>query len=164
MLRIILPLLALLLVASPARAFVSQSPAGAADAKAQAKTGADKYVELLDKLKKGDRTVDFRELRMTYTETKDYNPYGNDRAERQAMFAALSNKKWDEVLKHSEKMLEKNYVDLNAHYGAYVAQREKGNAEKADFHKFVLTGLVDSIRGKGDGKSMEQAFVVISCV
>ena len=122
----------------------------------------EKYGELLEKLKKGERTVDFKELRLSYTETKEYSPYGNDRDARKAMFAAMNSKDWDEALKQSAKILDKNYVDLNGHFGAYVAHREKGDADKADFHKFVFQGLIDSILKPGDGKSTEKALVVIS--
>lgn len=126
------------------------------------KPTAARYKELLDKLKKGERDVDFTELRMSYTETADYSPYGDDSETRQAMFAAINSGKWDDALKHSAKLLEKNYVDINGHFGAFAANMRKGDAERADFHKFVVRGLLDSVRSGGDGKSVEHAFVVIS--
>jgi hypothetical protein len=129
---------------------------------AQQKPSAARYKELVEKLRKGERDVDFTELRMSFTETEDFSPYGGDRDARGAMFGALNAGKWDEALKQSSKILEKNYVDINAHFGAYIANTRKGDTAKADFHKFVTLGLVNSVRGAGDGKSMEQAFVVIS--
>jgi Domain of unknown function (DUF4919) len=120
------------------------------------------YEALLKKLKGGDKTVDFKELRMAYADSSRYNPYGGDSEARQAMFAALNAKQWDEALKQSAKILEKNYVDLNAQFVAAVANHEKGVADKADFHRFVVKGLFDSITNSGDGKSTDKAFVVIS--
>ena len=129
---------------------------------ARPKPSAARYRELLEKLKKGERDVDFTELRMSYTETEDYSPYGGDDDARGAMFSALKAGKWDDALNHSAKILEKNYVDINAHLASLAANARKGDTAKADFHKFVLHGLVDSVRGGGDGRSMEKAFVVIS--
>jgi hypothetical protein len=126
------------------------------------KPSAARYKELVEKLRKGERDVDFTELRMSFTETEDFSPYGGDKDARAAMFAALNAQKWDEALKQSAKVLEKNYADINAHFGAFIANTRKGDTAKADFHKFVALGLVNSVRGAGDGKSMEQAFVVIS--
>jgi len=129
---------------------------------ARQKPSAARYRELVEKLRNGERDVDFTELRMSYTETEDFSPYGGDDDARGAMFAALKTGKWDDALRQSEKILTKNYVDINARFGALAANTRKADAAKADFHKFVLHGLVDSVRGGGDGRSMEKAFVVIS--
>jgi hypothetical protein len=120
------------------------------------------YRELLERVKKSDSTVDFRELRMAYAETPEYSPYGGDRETRQKMFAALNAKEYDSALESAEKILAKNFVDLNGQFAAYVANRELGHADKATFHKFMFDGLLKSITGSGDGRSAETAFVVIS--
>ncbi len=120
------------------------------------------YATLLERAKKSDATLDFKELRLAYTETSDYSPYGGDRETRKAMFAALSAKEYDHAVEFAEKILAKNYVEINAHFVAYVAHREAGRAEKSTFHKFMFDGLVKSITGSGDGKTAETAFIVIS--
>ena len=120
------------------------------------------YEALLKRVKDGDRSVDFKELRMAYADSSRYSPYGGDSEAQKAMFAAMRASQWDEALKQSAKILEKNYVDINAHFGAFVANHEKGIADKADFHKFVVQGLINSITNSGDGKSTDKAFVVIS--
>ncbi|MFS8084231.1 MAG: DUF4919 domain-containing protein [Acidobacteriota bacterium] len=120
------------------------------------------YAALLERVKQGDRTVDFKDLRMTYTETSEYNPYGGDRDTRQQMFASLKVKEYATAVESAEKMLAKNFVDLNAHFGAYVGNRELGHADKATFHKFIFDGLIKSITASGDGQSPDTAFVVIA--
>lgn len=120
------------------------------------------FALLLERAKKGDPTLDFKELRMAYTETTDYSPYGGDRETRKQMFAALNAKEFDSAVASAEKILAKNFVEINAHFVAYVAHRESGRAEKATFHKFMFDGLVKSITGSGDGKTAETAFVVIT--
>jgi hypothetical protein len=120
------------------------------------------FATLLERVKKSDATVDFKELRMAYTETPDYSPYGGDRETRKIMFAALNAKEFDHAVESAEKILAKNFVEINAHFVSYVANRELGRAEKSTFHKFMFDGLVKSITGSGDGKTTETAFVVIS--
>lgn len=120
------------------------------------------YEALLKKIKEGDTSVDFKELRMAYADSSGYSPYGGDSEARKAMNAAIRASQWDEALKQSEKVLAQNYLDINAHYVALVANDKKGIADKADFHRFVVKGLLDSIRNSGDGRSAEKAFVVIS--
>lgn len=146
---------------------VLSASVGFASTQDQPKTSAQdsptpKYAALLDRVKKSDATVDFKELRMAYTETPDYSPYGGDRDMRQKMFAALNAKEFDQAVESAEKILAKNFVEINAHFVAYVARRELGQAEKSTFHKFMFDGLVKSITGSGDGKTAETAFVVIA--
>lgn len=176
-----LPFAALLLFAFCAEALARQTPANppaagqsqsaegpkkSEDAKkaeaASRKPGAARYADLLEKLKKGDRSTDFTELRMSYAESDQYSPYGGDRDARRAMFAAINAGNWDEAWTQSAKILEKNYVDINGHFGAFVSSKRKGEEERAQFHKYVFEGLVKSVQGGGDGRSMEKAFVVIS--
>ena len=120
------------------------------------------YASLLDRAKKSDPTVDFKELRMAFTETSDYSPYGADREARQKMFAALKAKEFAAALETAEKILEKNFVEINAQFVAYVANRELNKTDKSSFHKFMFDGLIKSITASGDGKTAETAFVVIS--
>lgn len=120
------------------------------------------YDVLLEKVKKQDAAVNFQELRLAYTETKQYNPYGGDREMRKAMFAALNGKQFDQALLSSEKILAANYLDINAQLSAYVANRELGHADKADYHKNIARQLLKSISDSGDGKTIATAFVVIS--
>src|ERR1700748_1794791 len=110
---------------------------------AQKPTAQDKskndaaYDALLKRVKDGDKTVDFRELRMTYADSPGYRPYGGEDDTQKAMCAAMNAEQWDEALKQSAKILEENYVDINAHIVADIANRKKGITDKADFHNFV---------------------------
>ena len=46
------------------------------------KPAGNTYDQLLAKLKAGDTGIDYKALRMSYTETKDYSTYGVDPDER----------------------------------------------------------------------------------
>ena len=120
------------------------------------------YETLLEKVKKQDSSVNFKELRFSYTETKQYSPYGSDSENRKAMFEALKAEGYEKALALSEKILAANYLDINAHFVAFAANRYLGHLEKADYHKYVFQNLLKSISDSGDGKTMETAFFVIS--
>ena len=108
-----------------------------------------------------DRTVDFKALRLSYAETADYNPYGDDKVKKAEMFEALRNKEYEKAAAAAQAVLEKKFVDIEAHLVCSIAFREMKNVEKYAFHNFVMKGLVDSILGSGDGKATETAFIVI---
>jgi Domain of unknown function (DUF4919) len=118
------------------------------------------YAVLLQRVKAFDRTVDFRALRLSYSETPEYNPYSNNNA-HDLMFSALRDKRYEDALLAAQSILEKNYVDLDAHFVCRIAYKNMGNSEKNDYHQFVLQGLVDSIYASGDGSTPEKAPVVI---
>ncbi len=120
------------------------------------------YETLLERVKKQDPAVDFKALRFAYTETKQYDPYGGSLDVRDAMFAALNAKENDKALEASAKLLASNYLDINAHFVAYAANKNLSRTQESDYHKHVFQNLLKSIIDSGDGKTLETAFVVIS--
>jgi hypothetical protein len=120
-----------------------------------------KYDALLEKVKQKDPSVNFTELRHAFYESANYNPQSPMMTYR-PLNAAIAQKNYEEALKVAEGVLSKNFVEINAHMAAQIAYRETGNAEKADFHKFMVDGLLNSIKSSMDGKSKEKAFEVIS--
>jgi hypothetical protein len=119
------------------------------------------YQLLLKRVMNSDRTVDFKALRLSYAETTDYKPYGEDKAKKSGMFEALRNKDYEKAVSAAQAILEKKFVDIEAHFVSSIAFRETKNLEKYNFHHFITKGLVDSILDSGDGKTPETAFVVI---
>lgn len=121
-----------------------------------------KYEALLEKVKAGDTSVSFKDLRMAYAESKGYAPYGSDTEARNAMVAALNEKNYDKALEHAGSILTKNYLDITAHIVSSAAYGELKNAERAKYHRAIVEGLAQSIMKSGDGKTLDTAFVVIS--
>jgi hypothetical protein len=78
------------------------------------------------------------------------------------MSDALNKKDYPAALKDAEAVLESNYVNIDAHFVALVANKEMGAMDKAEFHRTIFRGLINSIRNSGDGKSLETAWVVIN--
>ena len=54
------------------------------------------YKDLVSKAKAGDTSVDFKAMRIAYSNTKVYSPYGGDRKGRTAVFASLDKKNYKE--------------------------------------------------------------------
>ncbi|MCA1627274.1 MAG: DUF4919 domain-containing protein [Acidobacteria bacterium] len=124
-------------------------------------TQKTKYDALLEKVKLKDPSVNFTELRHAFYESANYNPQSPMMTYR-PLNAAIAQKNYEEALKIAEGVLSKNFVEINAHMAAQIAYQETGNAEKAEFHKFMVDGLLNSIKSSMDGKSKEKAFEVIS--
>lgn len=120
-----------------------------------------KYEALLEKAKKGEGAIDFKGLRFAYFETPDYNPLAG-MINYRGLWGSLAPGKYPEAVKAAESVLEKNYVDVNAHMVAFIAYRETGEAEKARYHRTWAEGLLNSIKSAGDGLSTDTAFEVIS--
>lgn len=120
------------------------------------------YFTLVKQLKNNDRSIDFTALRYSYTKTKEYNPYGGDDTDKDVMYKALNNNEFAEAAKHAQAVLDKNYVDMDAHFVCKIAFRETKNTDKQDYHAFVLKGLLASIYASGNGQTAETAFVVIN--
>jgi len=120
-----------------------------------------KYETLLERVKKGDRTVDFTELRLAFFESSYYNPYAPMLTYR-PLWGALAQNNYAEAIKIAQSVFEKNFIEVNANMVAHIAYRETGDTERAAFHRFMADGMLASIKSTKDGKTPETAFEVIS--
>jgi hypothetical protein len=129
----------------------------------KAATGTpSEYDTLLAALKAGDTKIDFTRLRLSYMDSPEYQRAKDTTDAERAMAQALNAKDYAKALKEAETVLDSEYVNIDAHFIALVANRELGNADQSEFHRAIFRGLVDSIRNSGDGLSMEKAWVVIN--
>ncbi len=123
---------------------------------------SSEYSILLKSLKAGKTDIDYGRLRLSYMDSPEYKQAKDTTDAENAMADALNAKDYPTALTQAETVLANNYVDINAHFVAYVANHELGATDKAEFHRAVFRGLIDSIRSSGDGKSSATAWVVIS--
>lgn len=123
---------------------------------------AKDYDALLKRLKGGDTSIDFAEFRYSHARTKSYEPYAGNDDDRDAMWQALNENRFEAAVKHAGAVLDDNYADMDAHFVSRIGYREIGDAERSEFHKAVLKGLMTSLYESGDGNTPETAFVVIS--
>lgn len=127
-----------------------------------AKLTAADYTNLLAKLKGGDTSISFKDLRVAYSATKEYSFSGPDREARNKFYKPFNEKNYKDALKEAEKYLETVYVDANAHLVAHISAKELNDTKKADFYKAVLIGLVNSIQDGQDGLTAKTPYMVIS--
>lgn len=117
------------------------------------------YSQLVERLKSGDRTVDFTELRMAFTETDAYN--GLMMSAYRPLWNTLSAKDFEGALKVVDAVLLRNYAEPNAHMVASIAHAQLGRQMESQFHRFIADGLLRSVMSQGDGKTEETAYRVI---
>ena len=120
-----------------------------------------KYEEMVERVKSGDQAIDFRQLRLAYMNSKTYKNAPDTEVQKKAMMAALNSKDFRGALNDADVVLASDYVDMDAHFAEYIANRELNATDKADFHKFVFQALLKSITDSGDGRTPETAFQVI---
>ncbi|MDQ2069770.1 DUF4919 domain-containing protein [Natronospira bacteriovora] len=122
-----------------------------------------RYIELVETAQRDPGAVDFAELRELYIRTHFYQPYAG--AEQQfsaGMFRALENRRDGEALNLAARILEENYVSLDAHYVARQVYANRGDQRRRDRHDQTLRALFQVIRASGDGESRATAYRVIS--
>ena len=122
-----------------------------------------RYAELVEKIKKTLLLDDIEEIRRVYVNTEYYDPYSVDADDLEKnMFEGIRNEDWVKCLENATKILDSNYISLDAHYGAMTCADGSGDNTKSEFHRKVLRGLLDAIRKTGDGKSEDSAFLCTS--
>lgn len=125
----------------------------------KSKVSKEDYEELLGKIKKGDTAINFAKMRLAYTETKDYSPYGGG-PERGDMFKAYREADHKSALAIAKTLLETNYVDVSSHFISWKSNAGLGNKTEAEFHEKVYNGLMAAIQ-QNDGLSAKTAMISI---
>lgn len=127
-----------------------------------AKDTPSEYATLLAALKGGNTGIDYARLRLSYMDSPEYRQAKDTTDAEKAMWTALDAKDFASALKNADEVLESEYVNIDAHFVAYAANAQLGVTDKAEFHRAVFRGLVDSILKSGDGLSPKTAWVVIT--
>ena len=122
----------------------------------------ENYESLLAKLTAGDTKIDFTALRLAYSRSKNADPYGTDHDKRRQMNAAVIEKRCEEAMKMADALLTSIYLSPDAHVAKSNCYRAAGDSAKADFHKAIYLGLINSILAKGDGTTAESAYTVVT--
>ncbi len=119
------------------------------------------YATMVAKLKAGDTSINFTELRTAYADSPQYDDEP-DADLRKEMFSALQAKEYAKAIKVANKALHEDFLDINAHQALFLAYRDTHQDKKAKFHHDIVKGLIRSILNSGDGKTKESAYVVNS--
>lgn len=120
------------------------------------------YYSLLDKLKSDD-TTDFFLLRMAYTKTDSYEPYDTkDDESIKNCEKLLDAKKYKESLEPLDSILNRNYVNIKAHMYLGYIYKKMNKEDKSYYHYRVYEGLTNSFLETGNGKDVNNAYIVIN--
>ena len=117
------------------------------------------FGQFVERLEAGDRTVDFTELRLAYTETPAYT--GMMMGFYRSLWGTLNARDFEGALTIADTVFERSYAEPNAHMVAALAHSQSGHREQEQFHRFIAAGLLRSITSHGDGKTPETAYQVI---
>lgn len=125
----------------------------------KSKFKAADYDAMLEKVRSGDMSVNFAAMRLAYTETKDYAPYGGAQARGQ-MYRAFGEKNHKEALSIAGSILKTNFVDLPSQFISWKCNEATGDAKAAGFHEKVFKALWAAIN-EFDGLSESTAMISI---
>jgi len=120
------------------------------------------YRKLVDRIKGGDLTVDFVQLRDSFGAWLCNEKVKTDAPNRAAMVSAFEKKDYAKAVELVEPVLDYEFVHIGLHRAAAEAYGNLGLAQKADFHKNIAEKLQKALLSSGDGKTPETAFRVLT--
>lgn len=122
-----------------------------------------RYIELVEAAQSDPEAVDYAEMRELYIRTRFYQPYaGGEQQFSEGMFRALDAGQDRDALNLATRILQENYVSLDAHYVARQVYANRGDSRRRDRHDHALRALFRAVRDSGDGESRASAYRVIS--
>ena len=124
------------------------------------------YKNLLEKYNNDYTSLSLDEYFMLYygaTSRDDYSPYATDLIQKALGLDSLFEiGKIEEVVSVCDQFLKEKHFIIEPYFYAASAYAELGNKEKYDEYTFKGNMFMESILATGDGKSFENAYVVIA--
>jgi Domain of unknown function (DUF4919) len=124
--------------------------------------GGSSYDALLAQLKSGNTAIDFQALRFARAEQPGYNPYAAlADPDKGDLIRAMAANNVDQVATIANRIIERDYTDIDAHAALATVLERRGQSQEAAFERAVADGLLGSVQQSADGMSPETAYVVI---
>lgn len=120
------------------------------------------YADLLEAAKINPEAVDFKELRVSYAQSAEYNPYNLFIDTYKSIAKAIHEKDSSIALKEIGRLLEICYLDIDAHAISSSIHKEMGNEAESMYHLKFVKGILNSILQSEDGLTYKTALTVIS--
>ena len=120
------------------------------------------YQALLADARQNPHDADYHGLRMAYARSDDYHPYFQDVESVNALNHALHEGDMEAVLDAAHKLLEVNYLDIEAHMTADYAYLQLEDPARSAYHRAFAKGLFEAILATGTGRDFATAFIVLS--
>ncbi|RPI94100.1 MAG: DUF4919 domain-containing protein, partial [Chloroflexi bacterium] len=110
------------------------------------------YRELLAAAQADPAGADFHALRMAYAHSDEYNPYHHDAENVHALSEALHSGERQTALAPSNRLLDDDYLDIEAHMAADYVHTLLEHPTESAYHRAFATGLIRAILSTGDGR------------
>ncbi len=124
--------------------------------------GPTTYADLIAKADAGEK-VDFTALRRAYTASPGYAPYSEEsRTLFIDAFTALEAHDCATATAKAKQSLAIDYVNFALHGFLSECLEHAGDHAGAAREDAIRVGLIDSLTGNGDGKSVATAYVVVT--
>jgi hypothetical protein len=131
-------------------------------ASALANGSSDHYLALVSAAKTSGASIDWHALRFAYAESPGFDPQDlGTAAVRRQMFQALDDDNDATALSLAKQIIDKVYVDIDAHRVAAQAYKALDDELSAAAEQDMAAGLIKSVM-TGDGLSTKSAFTVIT--
>ena len=105
--------------------------------------------------------MDYFKLRVAYTNSNYYDPYGSGNEIRE-LSNLYEEGKYQEIIKKASDLIITKFVNIDFHIIVFSAAKRLNDEELLSFHGSIANNLMDSILNSGDGKTPENAYIVIS--
>ena len=110
-----------------------------------------------------DASIDhYTKLRVSVYGSTEYSPAWGNEDERNAAIKLHEEEKLVEFIEASDAWLKKMPIDIQMHYVRSFALLRLGRHSEYARSFAIYTGLIASVMSKGDGRTPETAFPVIS--
>jgi len=120
------------------------------------------YHDLLAAAQQNPSGADFHTLRMAYARSDAYAPYSHHVEVVEALRNALPAADFDAALDAIARMLEANYLDIEAHIAADYVHTRLDQPDRSAYHRGFAQGLLRAIFETGDGRDFSTAFIVLA--
>ncbi|MBB3060739.1 DUF4919 domain-containing protein [Microbulbifer rhizosphaerae] len=121
------------------------------------------YRRLLAEAQQLSFTLDFNQLRRAFVASAEYNPHGGVKlAGLPEAYGAVESAEFGDCLEYVDRVLDSNYMSLEAHMIGVVCSGQAGDFEREDRHRYMVEGLMSSIESSGDGRTQDSAYQTIS--
>ncbi len=120
------------------------------------------YKQLVERVKKGDLTVDFVQLISAASDWDRSEKGVFEPANREAMVEAFKKKNYKKAVELAEVVLDYEFTNRGLHLATANAYKKLAENEKADLHSKLAEKILTALLTTGDGKSVETAYCVQS--
>lgn len=119
-----------------------------------------KYDELRERVKQGDKSVDFVALISASSDLSLSQKGIVNHPSRDDMVAAFKAKDYKRATELAESVLDDEFTNGGLHRATENAYRTLGNNTKADFHAYLSDQILKAILSTGNGETTVTAYCV----